>query len=113
MTMRPLVLAVLVACTLRAALQAQMPVGSQVPVPTGIEVPRNGVTVPMQDTEGRPVVELKINGKGPYRFILDTGATTTVVSEELSHELSLAPPAGVQVASVGVGPAPTIALIHD
>jgi hypothetical protein len=67
----------------------------------------------MQDMEGRPVVEIKINGQGPYRFILDTGAVTTVVSDELSRELSLTPPAGVQVASVGGGPAPTIVVIHD
>ena len=82
-------------------------------MPSGIEVPPNGVTVPMQGMEGRPIVELKINGRGPYRFILDTGAVTTVVSDELSRELSLTPPAGVQVASVGLGPAPAIVLIHD
>jgi hypothetical protein len=67
----------------------------------------------MQDMEGRPVIDLEINGKGPYRFILDTGAVTTVVSDELSHELSLTPPAGVQVAAVGGGPAPAIVVIHD
>ena len=43
----------------------------------------------MQDMGGRPVVDLKINGKGPYRFVLDTGATATVIGEELSRELSL------------------------
>ena len=113
MTMKIVISIVIVTSTFPAAVQAQTRVGPQVPVPTGIEVPREGVTVPMQDMEGRPVVELKINGKGPYRFILDTGAMTTVVSDELSHELSLAPPAGVQVASIGDGPAPAIVLIHD
>ena len=113
MTMKLVISVVLVASTVPAAVQAQMHVGPQVPVPTGIEVPRNGVTVPMQDMEGRPVVELKINEKGPYRFILDTGAVTTVVSDELSRELSLTPPAGVQVASGRGGPAPAIVLIHD
>jgi hypothetical protein len=67
----------------------------------------------MQDMGGRPVVELKINGKGPYRFVLDTGAVTTVVSEELSRELSLTAPAGMQVAAVGGGTPPAIVLIHD
>lgn len=113
MTMKIVISIMLVASTLPAAVQAQMHIGPQVPVPTGIEVPRDGVTVPMQDMGGRPVVELKINGKGPYRFVLDTGAVTTVVSDELSRELSLTPPAGVQVASVGGGPAPAIVLIHD
>ena len=103
----------LLASALRAVSLAQMRVGPQVPTPTGIQVPGNGVTVPMQDMEGRPVVELKINGNGPYRFILDTGAVTTVVSDELSRELALTPPAGVQVAAANGGPAPAIVLIHD
>jgi hypothetical protein len=103
----------LVASALPASGQTQMHVGPQVPTPASIEVPGDGVTVPMQDVEGRPIIDLKINGKGPYRFVLDTGATTTVVSDELSRELSLAPPAGVQVASVGGGPAPAIVVIHD
>ena len=113
MTMKLVISIVLVASTLPTAVQAQMRVGPRVPVPTGIDVPRDGVAVPMQDTGGRPVVELKINGKGPYRFILDTGAVTTVLSDELSRELSLTPPPGVQVASVGGGPAPAIVLIHE
>jgi hypothetical protein len=103
----------LLASALPAVVQAQIHVGPQVPAPSGIEVPKDGVTIPMQDMGGRPVVEIKINGKGPYRFILDTGAVTTVVSDELSRELALTPPAGVQVASVGGGPAPAIVVIHD
>jgi hypothetical protein len=112
-TMKLVISTVLVASALPAALQAQVRVGPQVPVPARIEVPRDGVTVPMQDMGGRPVVELSINGKGPYRFILDTGAVTTVVSDELSRELSLTAPAGVQVASVGGGAAPAVVLIHN
>jgi hypothetical protein len=96
-----------------AAGQAQMHVGPQVPVPASIQVTADGVTVPMQDMGGRPVIDLEINGKGPYRFIVDTGAVTTVVSDELSREISLTPPAGVRVASVGGGPAPAMVVIHD
>jgi len=112
MTMKLVISLALVASTLPATVQAQMH-GPQIPGPTGIEVPQDGVTVPMQDMGGRPVIELQINGKGPYRFVLDSGALTTVVSDELSRELSLTPPPGVQVASVGSGPAPAIVLIHD
>jgi hypothetical protein len=43
----------------------------------------------MLDIGGRPVVEVKINGKGPFPFILDTGATNTVIDSGLSDELSL------------------------
>jgi hypothetical protein len=103
----------MLASALSTVVQAQIHAGPQAPAAANIEVPQNGVTIPMQDMGGRPVVEIKINGKGPYRFILDTGAATTVVSDELSRELSLTPPAGVQVASVDGGPAPAIVVIHD
>jgi hypothetical protein len=102
-----------VAIALSPVVEAQMHVGSRVPVPANIEIPHDGVTVPMQDMGGRPVVELKINGKGPYRFVLDTGAVTTVVSDELSRELSLSAPAGMQAAAVGGGTPPAIVVIHD
>jgi hypothetical protein len=39
-------------------------------------------TVPMSDFGGRPVVEVSINGGGPYRLILDTGASITNVNPE-------------------------------
>ena len=113
MSKKPATAILAVAIALSPAVVAQAHVGPQVPVSARIEIPGDSVTVPMQDMGGRPVVELKINGKGPYRFILDTGAVTTVVSDELSRELSLSPPAGVRVASVGGGPAPAIVLIHD
>jgi len=53
------------------------------------DVPAEGASVPMLDIGGRPVVEVKINGKGPYPFILDTGATNTVIDSGLNDELSL------------------------
>ena len=108
-----LAISILLLAAALAVGQARMHVGPQVPVPASIQIPADGVTVPMQDMGGRPVIDLKINGKGPYRFILDTGGVTTVVSDELSRELSLTPPAGVQVASVGGGPVPAIVVIQD
>jgi hypothetical protein len=53
-----------------------------------IEIPAEGATVPMLDIGGRPVVEVKVNGKGPFPFILDTGAMQTVVDSGLSEELA-------------------------
>jgi len=94
-------------------MMSQVRMGPQVPVPAHIEAPEEGVIVPMQDMGGRPVIEVMINGKGPYRFILDTGAVTTVVSEDLSRELSLSAPEGMQVASASGGPPPAIVMIHD
>ena len=35
------------------------------------------------------IVPVKVNGRGPYDFVLDTGATFTCVDEELAAELKL------------------------
>ena len=42
-----------------------------------------------------------VNGRGPYRFALDTGAGTSIVSSELAQELAL--PQGVAVPMQGAG----------
>ena len=39
-------------------------------------------TVPMPDFGGRPVIEALIDGHGPYRLLLDTGASRTLVSPD-------------------------------
>jgi hypothetical protein len=49
----------------------------------------SGVAVPMLDFGGRPGVALRINGKGPFPFLVDTGASRTVVESSLAEELSL------------------------
>src|SRR3954471_15143767 len=53
-------------------------------------VAASGVSVPMLDFGGRPGVAVRINGKGPFPFIVDTGASRTVVESSLAEELSLA-----------------------
>ena len=78
------------------------------PAPVAVEVPSGGVTLPMQDVGGRPVVEVRINGKGPYRFIFDTGASITVIDAELKDELKLPVAPGVKAAAPGHGPTPAI-----
>ena len=55
-------------------------------------VPEGGISIPMQDVGGRPLVDLLINGKGPFPFILDTGASATVIDNALVAELSLNTP---------------------
>ena len=54
-----------------------------------LDVPTEGLSVPMSDFGGRPTVQVKINGKGPYPFIFDTGALSSVVDSGLANELSL------------------------
>lgn len=69
-----------------------------------ISVPADGASVSMLEIGGRPVVEVRVNGQGPFRFILDTGATTTVVDSGLASQLSLPSSAsGSSIAQLQVG----------
>jgi hypothetical protein len=77
-----LLLAILLSAALGSAQGA--PVAS-----TRIDVPPGGTTVPMLDLGGRPMVEVRINGKGPYAVLVDTGANVTVIDETLVKELGL------------------------
>ena len=38
---------------------------------------------------GRPMVQLMVNGKGPYPFVLDTGSPSLLVMQSLADELGL------------------------
>lgn len=46
-----------------------------------------------RDHIGRVVVAVTVNGKGPFRFIVDTGATRSTVSPDLVRALGLKPSA--------------------
>jgi len=54
-----------------------------------IKLPKSGTELEMRDFGGRPVVDVLINGQGPFRFILDTGASVNVVDSALNKELNL------------------------
>lgn len=82
------------------------------PAPSRIDVPPDGLTIPMRDFGGRPLVEVRIDDRGPYAFIFDTGASITVIGEEISRELTLASPAGVHASSQGNGAAPKIVTVN-
>jgi len=59
------------------------------------------VIVPMDSFGGRPVVSLTLDGKGPFRFVLDSGAGGSVVSRTLTDSLGLAAEGEVRVGSPG------------
>jgi predicted aspartyl protease len=45
--------------------------------------------VRMLDFDGRPVVEATLAGRGPFRFILDTGADASVIDASLAERIEL------------------------
>lgn len=47
------------------------------------------VRVPMCEISGYEVVQVSINGTGPYGFILDTGSSTTLVQRQLLSQLHI------------------------
>lgn len=49
------------------------------------------VSVPMNLDLGKLTVEVMVNGRGPYKFLLDTGAGVTVLNQDFADELGLAP----------------------
>lgn len=63
------------------------------------------------DRLGRVVAPVHVNGRGPYRFIVDTGANRSVVSRALAERLGLATIGEGAVHSVhGVTQAPLVSL---
>ena len=50
---------------------------------------KNLFTIPLNLTTQRPILELMINGKGPYQIIFDTGSSSSVIDEELATSLRL------------------------
>ncbi len=58
-------------------------------------------SIPFDITTGRPVIELMINGKGPYRFIFDTGASGSVIDDSVAQALGLEVKGEVRVGSPG------------
>jgi predicted aspartyl protease len=73
--------------------------GCQSPfVPRQVELGQERVVVPMRLENGVPLVDVFINSQGPYTFVLDTGAHTVNISQQLSSKLDL-PQSGFVFAS--------------
>lgn len=63
------------------------------------------------DRLGRVVAPVWVNGQGPFRFIVDTGANRSVISEHLARRLGLSPYGEGEVHSVhGVVTAPLVSV---
>lgn len=65
-----------------------------------------------RDRIGRIVAPVEINGRGPFRFILDTGANSSVISETTALALELVPVAGVVINVHGVTGSATLPAVQ-
>lgn len=87
-----------------AALAAAALTPASVPAPVlhaADPVPPPATAVALQAAETRMTVAVTIDGAGPFRFIVDSGATRTVVSSRLAALLGLPPAGMVELHSVG------------
>lgn len=80
---------------------------SPLPVaPTGEVVAPPVVVVPFiepfdLDASRRMSVQVMVGGKGPFAFLVDTGAERTVIARELAQRLGLAEGAKLRLATIG------------
>lgn len=71
------------------------PAAARMPRPTNAQID-NTLAIGGEDIDARKVrtrmtVGVSVNGKGPYRFIVDSGADTSVVGERIAGSLALQP----------------------
>jgi predicted aspartyl protease len=73
------------------AIPATMPPATAIPAVIGPEGDEAELfaTPTRLDRIGRIVVPVMINGRGPFRFIVDTGASHSTISPELARKLGL------------------------
>lgn len=70
------------------ALLKPAPVLACEPLASGTPAEAGATT---EDRTGRTIASIHINGEGPFRFILDTGANRSVLSQALATRLGLVP----------------------
>jgi hypothetical protein len=64
-------------------------------------LPHDGLSIPITVLAGRPVVDgVYLNGRGPFRFLIDTGAETNQVETGIARQLELKPTFRTEVVTV-------------
>jgi hypothetical protein len=63
------------------------------------------------DRIGRVMTHVKVNGKGPFRFVIDTGASRSTLAPHLARALNLQPSIGRNVMLNGVTGAAEVATV--
>ena len=57
--------------------------------PIIVRLATQSVNVPMVGTKTLPLVNVNLNGKGPYKLLVDTGANVTILQMRVADELKL------------------------
>lgn len=83
-----------------------LPVSTPMPAPDGDSIAPPVVVVPTiqpfdLDATRRMSVKVMVDGKGPFSFLVDTGAERTVIARELAQRLSLVEGAKLRLATIG------------
>ena len=91
-------------------------VACQAPGPSRVEAPADSVAGSLEFTLAGPndaaiLVPVRLNGSGPYAFVLDTGATLTCLDEELADSLNLPSPTGAVGFGAGIGSTGSVRLV--
>jgi len=76
-------------CLVAATTAGTRACGADHSPPEAARLDSTVVQVPMDLATGRPIVALAVNGRGSYRFIVDTGAGGSVIDACLARELEL------------------------
>ena len=72
----------------RVDAPAQGPQRLELPAPA-VQLAGDSLAVPMDSWQGRSVVQVTIGGRGPFPFVLDTGAQGSVIAKALADSLRL------------------------
>jgi hypothetical protein len=72
--------------------------------PLEIQVPADGIRLPMVSKRGKSLVEGRLNGEGPYRFYFDSGAAQGVIDASLAKKLKAEVVGDVGIMSGGDAP---------
>lgn len=82
------------------AVLVALPLQAQTPVPDPAAAQPADQFDFTEDRTERMTVPVRIGSSGPYRFLVDTGAERTVISQELARQLSLEPGATARLHSM-------------
>lgn len=84
---------------LAAVLVASTPASAQQLTPEQLEsvrrgaasvhVPDSGVVVPLVGRPDIPMIDIELNGRGPYRFLLDLGSNVIIVRRDVAVDAGL------------------------